>query len=39
LAVIVSAILDALAPLGVRDIPLPATSSAIWEAIQFSKAH
>jgi aerobic carbon-monoxide dehydrogenase large subunit len=39
LAVIVSAILDALAPLSVHDIPLPATSSAIWAAIQAAKAH
>ena len=34
LAVIVSAILDALADLGVRDIPMPATQYAIWQAIQ-----
>ncbi|MGA9893871.1 MAG: xanthine dehydrogenase family protein molybdopterin-binding subunit [Xanthobacteraceae bacterium] len=34
LAVVVSAILDALAPLGIRDIPLPARGAAIWEAIQ-----
>ncbi len=34
LAVIVGAILDALAPLGVRDVPMPATTSAIWQAIQ-----
>jgi aerobic carbon-monoxide dehydrogenase large subunit len=39
LAAIVSAILDALAPLGVRDVPLPATSSAIWEAIEAAKRH
>ena len=35
--VIVSAILDALRPLGVRDIPMPATSYAIWSAIQRAK--
>ncbi|HUZ72994.1 MAG TPA: xanthine dehydrogenase family protein molybdopterin-binding subunit [Stellaceae bacterium] len=34
LAVIVSAILDALAPLGVREIPMPATPFAIWQAIR-----
>jgi carbon-monoxide dehydrogenase large subunit len=34
LAVMVSAILDALAPLGVQDIPMPATPNAIWRAIQ-----
>jgi carbon-monoxide dehydrogenase large subunit len=33
-AVIISAILDALAPLGVRDVPMPATSFAIWQAIR-----
>ena len=33
-AVIVSAILDALAPLGVREIPMPATPFAIWQAIR-----
>ena len=37
LAVIVSAILDALGPLGVRDIKMPATPFAIWQAIQDSK--
>jgi carbon-monoxide dehydrogenase large subunit len=36
-AVIVSAILDALAPLGVRDIAMPATNSVIWQAIQDAK--
>ncbi len=33
-AVIVSAILDALAPLGVRDIAMPATPFAVWQAIR-----
>ena len=33
-AVFVSAIADALRPLGVRDIPMPATPFAIWQAIQ-----
>jgi aerobic carbon-monoxide dehydrogenase large subunit len=37
LAVVVSAILDALAPSGVREIPMPATSLAIWQAIQTAK--
>jgi carbon-monoxide dehydrogenase large subunit len=32
-AVIVSAILNALEPLGVRDITMPATNSEIWQAI------
>ena len=34
LAVIVSAILDALAPLGVRSIDMPATPFAIWQVIE-----
>jgi aerobic carbon-monoxide dehydrogenase large subunit len=37
LAVIISAVLDALAPLGVRDIAMPATPFAIWQAIEQSK--
>ena len=31
---IVNAMLDALAPLGVREIPLPATNETVWRAIQ-----
>src|SRR6516164_7348810 len=38
LAVIVSAILDALAPLGVRDITMPATPFKVWQAIRDSAA-
>jgi carbon-monoxide dehydrogenase large subunit len=34
LAVVVSAILDALAPLGVRDITMPATPFKVWQAIR-----
>ena len=37
-AVIVSAILDALAPFGVREIPMPATPFAIWQAIRSTRA-
>ena len=37
LAVVVSAILDALAPLGVRDITMPATPFKVWQAIQDAK--
>jgi carbon-monoxide dehydrogenase large subunit len=29
-----SAILDALAPLGVTDVPMPATPERIWRAMQ-----
>lgn len=35
-AAIVNAIIDALAPLGVTDIPLPATNERIWQSIQAS---
>jgi carbon-monoxide dehydrogenase large subunit len=34
LAVVISAILDALAPLGVRDLTMPATPLKVWQAIQ-----
>jgi aerobic carbon-monoxide dehydrogenase large subunit len=37
-AVIVSAVLDALRPLGVRDIAMPVTPYAIWRAIEQAKA-
>jgi len=38
LAVIVSAIADALKDYGIRDITMPATPLAIWQAIQQAKA-
>jgi carbon-monoxide dehydrogenase large subunit len=38
LAVIVSAIVDALREYGIRDIAMPATPFAIWQAIQNAKA-
>jgi len=38
LAVIVSAIVDALSEFGVRDITMPATPFAVWQAIQDAKA-
>jgi len=34
LAAVVSAILDALAPLGVRDITMPTTPFKVWQAIR-----
>jgi len=37
-AVMISAILDALSELGVRDVPMPATPHAVWRAIQEAKA-
>ena len=38
LAVIVSAIVDALRDYGIRDIQMPATPYTIWQAIQKAKA-
>ncbi len=32
-AAIINAVLDALAPLGVTDLPMPATSESVWRAI------
>jgi carbon-monoxide dehydrogenase large subunit len=37
-AVMISAILDALRDLGVRDLTMPATPFAVWQAIQAAKA-
>jgi aerobic carbon-monoxide dehydrogenase large subunit len=37
LAVVISAILDALAPLGVRDLTMPATPFKVWQAIQAAR--
>jgi carbon-monoxide dehydrogenase large subunit len=37
-AVMISAIADALSPLGIRDMPMPATPFAVWQAIQNAKA-
>ncbi len=37
LAVVVSAILDALAPLGVREIDMPVTPFKVWRAIQAAR--
>ena len=33
-----NAILDALAPLGVRDLAMPATPERVWRAIRDAKA-
>jgi aerobic carbon-monoxide dehydrogenase large subunit len=35
---VINAIVDALAPLGVRDIVMPATPYRVWQAIQAAKA-
>ena len=37
LAVVISAILNALAPLGVRDLTMPATPLKVWQAIQAAR--
>jgi carbon-monoxide dehydrogenase large subunit len=37
-AAVINAIVDALAPLGVRDIEMPATPERVWRAIQAAKA-
>jgi carbon-monoxide dehydrogenase large subunit len=37
-AVVVSAIVDALRDCGVRDISMPATPFAVWQAIKHAKA-
>ena len=34
---VVNAVLDALAPLGVKDVPMPMTPSRIWHAIQLAR--
>ncbi len=35
---VMNAVLDALAPLGVKDLDMPASSARVWEAIQSAKA-
>lgn len=35
---VINAVLDALAPLGVKDISMPATPEKVWRAIQAAKA-
>ncbi len=37
-AAIVNAVMDALAPFGIEEIPMPITAARIWEALQRSKA-
>ena len=37
-AAYVNAVIDALWPLGVRNIDMPLTSAKVWEAIQAAKA-
>lgn len=37
-AALINAVIDALRPLGVRDIKMPATPKRVWKAIQFAKS-
>ena len=37
-AAYVNAVIDALQPLGVKNIDMPLTSAKVWEAIQAAKA-
>jgi len=38
LPAVINAVLDALAPVGVRDLDMPATSERVWRAIQAARA-
>jgi carbon-monoxide dehydrogenase large subunit len=38
LPAVINAVVDALAPLGVRDIEMPATSERVWRAIQAARS-
>jgi carbon-monoxide dehydrogenase large subunit len=38
LPVVINAVMDALAPLGVRDFDMPATGARVWSAIQTARA-
>jgi aerobic carbon-monoxide dehydrogenase large subunit len=37
LPVVMNAVLDALAPLGVRELDMPATAERVWRAIQSAR--
>ncbi len=39
LPAVINAVLDALAPLGVRALDMPATSERVWQSIQAAPAH
>jgi carbon-monoxide dehydrogenase large subunit len=36
---VINAVLDALAPLGVKDFDMPASPSRVWEAMQAAATH
>jgi carbon-monoxide dehydrogenase large subunit len=35
---VINALLDALAPLGVKEFDMPASPHRVWQAIQFARA-
>jgi carbon-monoxide dehydrogenase large subunit len=37
LPAVINAVMDALAPLGVRELDMPASSERVWQAIQRAK--
>jgi carbon-monoxide dehydrogenase large subunit len=37
LPVVINAVMDALAPVGVRELDMPASSERVWQAIQAAK--
>jgi carbon-monoxide dehydrogenase large subunit len=37
-AAVLNAVVDALAPLGVKHVDMPATPQAVWRALQTAKA-
>ena len=37
LPAVINAVMDALAPLGVRELDMPASSERVWQAIQAAK--
>jgi carbon-monoxide dehydrogenase large subunit len=38
LPAVMNAVLDALAPLGVRELDMPATGERVWNALQAARA-
>jgi carbon-monoxide dehydrogenase large subunit len=38
LPAVINAVMDALAPLGVRQLDMPASSDRVWQAIQSARA-
>jgi carbon-monoxide dehydrogenase large subunit len=38
LPAVINAVMDALAPLGVRQLDMPASSDRVWQAIQHARS-